>query len=156
MADFKPISVKELLKRQSYNGLWPQFGVAEKIVTFSNATGKGAVGTVAVATVTGHVEMAVIAVCSTNMAGTSATIELGTSATTAGLIAQTTATNLIANEIWHDATPDASVELSTVILRKIVSDDVIVTVASAAATGGVVKFVILWSPISGDGNVTIA
>ena len=61
--------------------------------------------------VTGTVLMKLFAVCTADLAGASATLEIGTALSTAGLIAQTTATNIDNNEIWHDATPDASIEL---------------------------------------------
>ena len=66
-------------------------------------------------TVTGVVLVKLFARCTTNVAGASATIAVGTALSNAALIASTTATNLAANELWHDATPDASIELSSVL-----------------------------------------
>lgn len=156
MTNYKPTSVKELLKRQSNTSEYPLYGVVEKEVTLDGGAGSGAVGTVSIATITGAVEVSVIAVCSTNVAGVGSTLELGTTANTAGLIAQTTGTDIDAKEIWHDATPDATVELTSVVGKNIVSDDIILTVGTANATGGVIKFIIFWSPLSLNGSVVSA
>jgi len=127
-----------------------------KAVTFAAGT-TGAVGSFKILTVTGTVALTCFAVCGTTLtSGGAATIEVGTTATTAGLIAQTTATNIAAKEIYHDATPDASIELTSVITHKIVTEDVYYKVATTTITGGVLTFIIGWTPISPDGNVELA
>jgi hypothetical protein len=123
-------------------------------ITFSALT-TGSVGAHALFTVTGVVDVTLFAVCTTNVSG-SGTIEVGTALSTAGLIAQTTGTDIDANEIWHDATPDASVELDSVLTKKIVKQNIIYTIATDTLTGGVVTFYLSWSPISSDGNVELA
>lgn len=107
-------------------------------------------------TVTGTVAMKILAKCTTDLAGASATLEVGTSATTAGLIAQTTATDIDEDEIWHDASPDASVEETSVLAERIVSDNVIQTVGTANITAGVITYTCLWYPLSEDGLVEAA
>lgn len=107
-------------------------------------------------TVTGVVAMKLFAVCTTALVGASATIEVGVTGGTATLIAQTTAANIIAKEIWHDATPDARVELSSIATEKIVTDNVIQTIATANVTAGVLRYFCVWRPISDDGRVTVA
>ena len=140
----------------------PGYLLEEKSMTFAGGTTNdpgdfdGTGNPATLFTVTGVVKMQLFAVCSTGLAGATATISIGTTVTTAGLIAQTTATNLAANEIWHDATPDASVELSTVASEKIVSQNVIQTVGTANITAGVVKYYCLWKPVSSNGNVVAA
>lgn len=104
-------------------------------------------------TVTGLVSMRLFAVCTTDLTGASATLEVGTALSTAGLIAQTTATNIDANEIWHDATPDASIELSTIAAERIVKQNVIQTVGTANITAGAITYYCFWKPLSEDGNV---
>lgn len=106
--------------------------------------------------VTGTVFMKLFAVCGTDLAGATATVEVGTALSTAGLIAQTTATDIGAGEIWHDATPDTSVEASTVAAEKIVNQDVIQTVGTANITGGALTYYCLWRPISANATVTPA
>lgn len=107
-------------------------------------------------TVTGTIVCKLYAICTTNIAGAAATLEVGTSTTTAGLIAQTTGTDIDAGEIWHDASPDSSVEADTVAAEMIVSDDIILTVGTADATGGVIKFILLWRQVTEDGNAVAA
>lgn len=135
---------------------------AQKTMTFAGGTvndpgdhdGTGDPSTLF--TVTGTVKMKLFATCTTLLAGATATIEVGTALTTAGLIAQTTATNIVANEIWHDATPDASIELWSVATEKIVRQNVIQTVGTANITSGVLVYHCIWTPISLDGNVVAA
>lgn len=107
-------------------------------------------------TVTGTVMMKLFATCGTDLAGASATVSVGVTGATAGLIALTTATDIDANEIWHDATPDARVELSSVATEKIVNSNVIQTVGTANVTGGVLTYHCIWKPISTDGLVVAA
>ena len=136
--------------------------VAEKVMTFAGGTtndpgdhdGTGDPATLF--TVTGTVLMKIFALCETTLAGATATIEVGTAINTAGLIAQTTATNIAINEIWHDATPDASVEASTVVAERIVNQNVIQTVGTANITSGVIRYIAVWKPISLDGDVSAA
>lgn len=143
-----------------YNN-WRQ---AEKDITFdggtTNAIGdfNGTGDPFTVFTITGTIKLKLYAVCTTILAGASATLELGVSGNTAKLIAQTTATDIDANEIWHDATPDSAVELSSVSVENIIANglDVIGTVGTANITSGVIKFVALWKPVSKDGSLVIA
>lgn len=107
-------------------------------------------------TVTGQVFMKLYAVCGTDLAGATATISVGTALSTAALIAQTTATNIDANEIWHDASPDASIELSSVLTEKIVNQNVIQTVGTANITSGQVTYYCLWRPLSPGATVVAA
>jgi len=112
-------------------------------------------------TVTGAVEVKFLCYCTDTLTGASATIEVGTAKTTAGLIAQTTAANIVVNEIWHDATPDASIEATTILAttalgQKTVIQDIICTVGTANITAGTLKFVCLWRPLTEDGKVVSA
>lgn len=158
----KQVGVNSQTARALLNKDWPQYDIQEKVLTFDGGTtndpgdydGTGNPSTLF--TVTGTVEMSIIAICTTTLTGASATVEVGTTLTTAGLIAQTTGTDIDVNNIWHDATPDASVELTSVAVRNIVSDDVICTVATANVTAGVISFICKWAPISSDGNVVAA
>lgn len=109
-------------------------------------------------TVTGDVVLRVFGVCTTNLAGASATLEVGTTKSTAALIPQTTATDIDASELWHDATPDTDVEASTVGTEKILvgGADIIATVGTANITGGVVEYICAWYPLSENGKVVAA
>lgn len=143
------------------NNLWPQWESLETSVEFTDGTNEngdynGTGNPSTLLTVTGTVELAIVAVCTVDFAGTSAKLELGTDTNSAGIIAQTTATDIVEHEIWHDNSPDASVEASSVITRKIVTEDVIFTVSSADISAGTLKLFIFWNPISSDGNVVLA
>ncbi len=109
-------------------------------------------------TVTGDVTLRVIAVCKTLLAGDTATLEVGLSGNTAILIAQSTATDIDANEIWHDATPDATIELDSVSGVSIISNgqDVIQTVGTTDITSGAITYYCFWTPLSTNGSVTAA
>ena len=72
--------------------------VANKAITYVAAT-TGKQGTANLFTVTGTVALRIFAVCSTDLAGAGATIEVGVAGSTAGLIAQTTATDIDEDEI---------------------------------------------------------
>ena len=109
-------------------------------------------------TVTGDVILRIIAICKTNLAGATATLEVGVSGDTASLIAQTTATDIDANDVWHDATPDASKELDSVSAAHIISigQDIIQTVGTADITAGAITYYCQWRPLSDDSNVVAA
>lgn len=132
-------------------------GIQEEYdITFTGAGGAGAIGTITLFTVTGLVKVRAIAYCETTPVG-AGTIELGTTINTAGLITQIAdATNLATGEIWHDATPDASVELvtgTTSYPEKFVSQDIKLKIASAAITAGRIRFVIQWAPVTKGSSV---
>lgn len=126
---------------------------AEKTITFANST-----GTVSVFTVTGMVAVQIIPECTTNVASAAAAdITLGVSGDTDAMIAATTATDLDANNIWIDASPDSNIEAQSTSRDYIIgnSDDVILTL-SAQVDSGVLVFRCLWKPISADGKVEAA
>lgn len=121
----------------------------------------GAVGTFTAFTITGDVLLQVFGICNVALtSGGAATIELGVSGNTAVLIAQTTATALIANEIWHDATPTTTIEQIDVDGTRmfVVSNgqDAILTISAFALTAGDVDFYGLWRPLSANGLVVPA
>lgn len=104
-------------------------------------------------TVTGTVAMKLFGICTVDLAGVGGTLSVGTALSTAGLIALTTATDIDANEIWHDATPDASIELSSIATEKIVQQNVIETVGTADITSGNVKYICLWKALTPNATV---
>jgi len=81
---------------------------------------------------------------------------VGTATSTAGLIAATEVSLFAANEIWHDATPDQTLELSSVLTEKLITSDVTQTVATEAIGGLVMDYFCLWYPLSADSTVTAA
>jgi hypothetical protein len=119
----------------------------------------GTSATTTLFTVTGSVLLRLLAICNTTLVGEAGggTIEVGTALSTAGLIAQTSAEAIDAGEIWHDATtPDSSIELSSVLAEKIVSQNVIQTVATQDIDSGKITYTAIWYPLTADGNVVSA
>jgi hypothetical protein len=130
--------------------------VVNKTYTLATAT-TGATGTHTLFTVTGVVRMKLYAACKTTCvpAVAGATIEVGTPATTAGLIAQTLATDLIAGEIWDDASPTTKIEPDANIPEVIIGDgaDIGIKITTQAVESGVIDFRLEYTPISSDGAV---
>lgn len=125
---------------------------------FSFAANQGAIGSYTLFTVTGVVAVKIFGVVtSTITSGGAPTIEVGTTINTAGIIAQVVdGTGLAVNEIWHDATPDSTVEAvsgMTSFAEKVVTQDVKVKIGAAAATGGSIRFICLWRPLSNGASV---
>lgn len=136
------------------NDFWPQYKSLETSITFAAST-TGAVAVHDLFTVTGVVEIALIAVCTTAVTG-SGTIQVGTALDTDALIAATTGSSITKLDIWHDAAPDNSVEVSTVITRRICAENIDYKITSNTLTAGVIQFVLYWTPISANGNVVVA
>lgn len=118
-----------------------------KQVAFSGAAGNGAVGSVPLFTVTGDVIATVYATCSEDLAGATATLEVGVSGLTAGLIAQTVATDIDAGEVWKDTAPALIESLPT---PSIIANgaDIIATVGTANITDGTLTFYCAYRPLS--------
>lgn len=136
-----------------------QARVVEKTLAFTGASGLGAVGTADLFTVTGTVIVSIVAVCTEDLVGGSATIEVGTAGIaghTADIIAQTTATDIINLEIWHDNSPDSDIEGTGILLNKIINQaDIKATIGAQPITDGTIKFILTYTPIS-DGATVVA
>lgn len=138
--------------------------VVKKTITFDGGTENGIGdhdGTgdpFTIFNVTGAVLVKVFGVCTTDLAGATATVEVGVSGSTASLIAQTTATDIDENDIWHDATPDAPIEAYSVATQNIIgnSQDIIGTVATANITAGVIDFYCIYQPLSDGAKIEAA
>lgn len=123
-----------------------------KTIAFDGAAGNGAIGTVAVFTVTGDVMARAFATCSETLAGATATVTLGSANTAAGFISSTTATGILAGRVWSDSSPAS---LDTPIGDRVIAggDDIIITVGTANVTDGTLAVYCLWRPLSADGKV---
>jgi len=139
----------------------------EKSITFAGAT-PNAIGDhdgtgdpASVFTVTGTVIVRILAVCTTSLTiDANATIELGIAGSTSGIIATTdlTVEGMAAQEIWHDATPDAEIEAIGVLKEYIITDgnDIILTCGVANTNTGVIRFTCFWTPVDSTGLVVAA
>jgi len=124
-----------------------------KTLTFSDTTEAQTLFTV-----TGDVIMRVFGICKTSVeSAAGCNIVVGVSGTTNKFIASTDATALEANDIWHDASPDATIEADTVSATYIVSNgqDVILT-PDAQLDSGEIDFYCQFRPLSDDADVVAA
>lgn len=127
--------------------------VVRKSITFADAAGQGAVGTIDLFNVSGRCRVRISAYCETLLAGATATVELGVAGGTALLIAQTTGTDIDAGEFWSDATP-AIVEAAQGFMN--LALDIIITVATAAVSSGKINFMCEYEPVSDGAYVEAA
>lgn len=145
MTDIMTLSTRNYMRRES------------KAMTFSNAADLGAVGNVPLFTVTGEVLIvAMVPFCTTLLteAGATATLALGVTGSTSLFIAATNAVDIDANEFWVDTAPDANGIAVPAALKDIaITDNIVGTVGVQAVTGGVIRFDVLYIPLSGDGLV---
>lgn len=130
-----------------------------KTVTFAGTAGTGATGTaVPVFTVTGEVlVVALVPFCTTLLteAAPTAVISLGVTGATALFIANTNSVDIDANEFWVDTTPDANgIALPAALKDIVITDNIIVTPATQNTTAGVIRFDLVYIPLSVDGNVS--
>ena len=146
----------------SVNGLQVASQVVTKAVTFAggttNARGDfdGTGNPATLFTVTGDVLVTIFAKCSVDLAGASATLEVGVTGNTASLIAQTTATDIDNGDVWRDATPAVGAEAINAPVAIIGGLDIIETVGTANITAGALTYYCMWVPLSSDGNVVAA
>jgi len=132
--------------------------IVSKTVTFDGATTNdpgdfdGTGNPATLFTVTGDVLVHVFGVCTTLLAGASATLEVGVTSGTALLIALTTATDIDASEVWIDTTPGLIQAMpATQIIPS--GQDIIQTVATANITAGVITYYAIWRPLSNQANL---
>jgi len=141
--------------------------IAKRSITFLGGTTDawgddgGALDDSALFTVTGLVTARLVAVCTTLLDGANATLAVGITGATTIFIPTETATQVDAGQILlNDAAnttyaiigeEDAAADnLPKYLLN---GNDIILTVATANITAGVMDFYCIWTPISSDGNV---
>lgn len=133
--------------------------VTRKTVAFDGGAGSGAVGTVALFTVTGGIYAFVTAVCTEDLteAAPTATVEVGTGGGTAAIIAQTNATTIDNGEVWFDATP-SRIEVNSSYGGSLIGggDNIYLTVGAQNVDDGTLIFSCFWTPLTADGNVVAA
>jgi hypothetical protein len=131
-----------------------------KTVAFDGGAGSGAVGTVALFTVTGAVIVRLVAICTENLAtGAGATISVGTPGTVDGLIAVTTGVDIDAGDIWFAAAPATVLDtLANGMLSYIIGDgaDIQADILVDAITDGTIVFNLWWTPLTSTANVVAA
>ena len=127
------------------------------VVEFDGGVGSGAVGTVALFTITGSVLLRLACVCTeTLVEGVGGgTVEVGIAGATPNLIAQTVSTAILTGEIWHDNSPDNDIEDISVMAGRVIADgaDIILTVGTQAVTDGTLAFAAFWTPVTAGASV---
>lgn len=110
---------------------------------------------------TGHVVISELLVtCSVLLLSAGGgTLALGTATNTGGMIAATTATDIDANELWVDTAPDPSTfpihSAAAAFGGDIVlCEDLILTIATADITAGVLNFFAVYEPITDNGRLS--
>jgi len=140
---------------------WTFGAVASKTMTFAGGTTNdpgdydGTGNPATLFTVTGDVLVRVFGVCTVDLAGVNATLEVGVTGGTALLIALTTATTIDAGTTWTDTGPAKTEAVPGAFILP-AGQDIIQTVATANVTSGVIVFYCAWSPLSADGDVVAA
>jgi len=132
--------------------------VATKTVTFAAAT-TGAVDAHTIFTVTGFVKAKVLAVCTTNVGiQAGAEISVGIVGALEAFIGATAGDALDAGELWHDTSPDAGIELSSVGIENYLAagQDIVYDVSVDTLDSGVVTFYCIWEPVSSGATVVAA
>ena len=102
-----------------------------------------------------------VATCTTDLTGASATVELGITGATAIFMPTETATQIDAGQIWLNDAGNATYAIigeedaaaDNLPLYLLNGNDIILTVTTANVDAGVLNFYALWEPISSDGNV---
>lgn len=125
---------------------------ATKTITYAAGT-TGAIGATTLFNVTGVVAMYIFGLCEADLTG-SGTLEIGVAGATATLANQQVATAIDAHEVWHNSTLAIGGTVGASV--HIIDQDVIQTIATNTVTGGTITFYCFWSPVSDDGNVTVA
>jgi len=128
-----------------------------RIVAFTGAAGLGAVGTVALYTVTGAVGFKLTAICTENLVSAGGgTISVDTAGAVAGVIAVTTATDIDVGDIWFAAAPATVLDtVANAELEFVIDDgaDLQANVLVGDITDGTIEFNIIWWPLTTNGRV---
>jgi hypothetical protein len=140
----------------------------KKTITFAGGTTNawgddgGTLDGGAIFTVTGLVKVRVLAACTTNLTGDSATIEVGITGATAIFMPTETATQIDAGQVWLNNAGNATYAIigeedaaaDNLPLYLLNGNDIILTVKTANVTAGVLDFYALWEPISDNGEIS--
>lgn len=129
--------------------------VVKKTVTFDGGAGSGATGTINLFTATGDSLAAIVYVCSTNLAGATATLKIGVAGATAKFDAQVTATNIVAGDVVDltgEVAPGTAIG-TTPNQALLDGQTVIATVATAGITAGVISVYCYYTEMSDGASV---
>lgn len=129
-------------------------GIAEnKVVTFDGSN-DGNVGALRLFHVTGVVAVKIYPQCLTSLVSASGTLALGTATNTTGFITTTTATNILTHKTWIGTPAALATDVVANFPVVITDEDIVLTVATALITQGVISFTAIWRPLSPGANLT--
>lgn len=106
--------------------------------------------------VTGDVIVRVFGVSTVTPVGAAGTLEVGVAGNTAALIAQTTATDIVAGDLWSDASPSVGVDTLASVLGPFLivnGADIIESTKTTDLTAGNIYYVCMWKPLTAGSNV---
>lgn len=137
-------------------GVWTRH--ATKTITPNGSAGNGAIGAIALFTVTGDIWLAGIAAfCTEDVAG-AGSLALGVTGNPAIFLGATLGTDIDNGFFWHDTSPAEVGAIAAPAAHKdiLVTANIIATVSGNTITDGTIRFDVFWFPISPDGNVVAA
>ena len=126
---------------------------AVKTITFANLAAAADLFTV-----TGSVLVKLVGICTTLVASAAAgNVEVGVASDPDAIIATTLATDIDADEFWHDASPDSDIEALSTMREYMICGgaDIILTPDAQIDTGAII-FICLWRPLEGGSSVVAA
>lgn len=137
------------------------YRMVRKTLTFTGGAGLGAVGAVALFTVTGGVAFRLTAICTTDLtpAVAGATFSVGTAAAVAGILAATLAADIDTGDIWFAAVPATVLDtIANAEIPMVIGNGAAIQgdVAVQAISSGVIAFTLLWRPLTANGNIVAA
>lgn len=120
--------------------------VTRKQVEFATGT-TGAVGNHDIFTVTGAAHVVVVAYCTEDLAGATATISVGTDGVVAGLIPLTTATNIDTGMVWFGDNAPSECEAIASMGGAFLCDNISYDILTAPIDDGTLTFTCFWTPL---------
>ena len=159
------VAVDRDVNRSAFGGEFPC--TVKRTIEFAGGTTgawgdeDGALDGTAIYTVTGLVLVRLMAICTENLAGATATVEVGITGDTAIFLPQETATQIDSGQLWvNDAANAAFIivgeeqaaidNLPTYLLN---GNDIILTVGTQNITDGTLEFYCQYRPISTSASI---
>lgn len=133
--------------------------LAKKRITFAGGTANavgdydGTGNPAPLFNVTDGVLAILVGVCRENLAGANATLEAGVEGFINSLLAQKTATDVDANKVFVNNDLNFAGDIAN---ARAIARNIILTVATANITGGIVDFYCFWRPLGETGLVVPA
>ena len=135
--------------------LYGQYLATSELFEFSTLT-MGAVGQHTIFTVTGQVHVCLVAYCSEDLTGATATISVGSATVVAGLQPLTTATTIATGHVWAFDNGSSDCEAQASMGGGWTSVDITYDVLTQPIDDGELTWYCFWTPVSDDATVVAA